>query len=149
MPSMNNPTPELQFKPYTFRDYMPAALRTAPLPMGPHDPADCQHAAYGLMTEIGEFVDIDKRRVFYHGGRAPTPDEITHMKEELGDALWYLAMACRYAGVTMEEVAMANIAKLQTRYPEKFESGRALNRNLAAELQTLERGAPFDEDLKK
>jgi NTP pyrophosphatase (non-canonical NTP hydrolase) len=37
------------------------------------------------------------------------------MREELGDCLWYMALAAAEFGVTLEEVAQQNLAKLAAR----------------------------------
>ena len=48
------------------------------------------------------------------------PFSINHLMEELGDTLWCLAIVAQSAGVTLDSVAAANIAKLATRYPNGF-----------------------------
>jgi NTP pyrophosphatase (non-canonical NTP hydrolase) len=64
------------------------------------------------------------------------------VKEEVGDVLWYLALVCRAAGISLEEAAQANIKKLQVRYPERFSPNSALRRDLLAERKTLENSSP-------
>lgn len=46
-----------------------------------------KHAGYGLVTEIGEIVDAFKRQEFYK-----KPLDLVNLKEEVGDALWYVAI---------------------------------------------------------
>lgn len=72
-------------------------------------------AALGLAGETGEFVDTIKK-IVAHGH--DVPDE--KLKEELGDVLWYIAEACSAFGWKMDEVAIANIEKLKSRYPDGF-----------------------------
>ena len=48
--------------------------------------------------------------------------------QELGDALWNVAMTARSAGVSLELVAAANIAKLRARYPDGYTDEKSLNR---------------------
>ena len=79
------------------------------------------HSCQGFSTETGEFADVVKRWVFY----GQPLDEIT-AKEELGDLLWYIAMACNALGLQMGDVMEANIAKLKNRFPEKFTEQDAL-----------------------
>ena len=47
------------------------------------------HAAFGLSSEIGEFNDALKKWLYY----GQELDE-TNLAEELGDLLWYVALAC-------------------------------------------------------
>lgn len=99
------------------------------------------HAAMGLCTEAGEFTDAMKREIFY--GK---PVDFTNLVEEIGDVLWYVALACNALGVDMSEVMDKNIAKLRTRYPEKFTEQDAINRDLDAEREALEGGTDESDD---
>ena len=91
------------------------------------------HAADGLCTESGEVKDIMKRSKFYGKNI-----DIVNYKEELGDILWYIAIACDALDCTFEELMEKNIEKLRIRYPEKFTHDNALNRDLIAERKSLE-----------
>lgn len=91
------------------------------------------HACLGIQTESGEFSDNIKKCLFY--GRALN---VFNAKEELGDLLWYIALAIDELRTTFEEVMELNIAKLRARYPEQFTSEKALNRNLEEERNILE-----------
>lgn len=93
---------------------------------------DLLHGVLGLTTETGELVDIVKRHLFYG-----EPLNMSHLKEEIGDKFWYLAVLCEWAGFTFEECMEVNIDKLHVRYPEKFSKDKALNRNLDAEKKCL------------
>jgi NTP pyrophosphatase (non-canonical NTP hydrolase) len=115
----------------TLNEYQIAALRTAPKPTAPEE--DLMHAAAGVCTEGGELMDVFKKFHFY--GK---PIDWTNVEEEIGDVLWYLALACRASGTTLEAVAEKNIAKLKARYPDKFTNFRAINRDLEAERKILE-----------
>lgn len=92
------------------------------------------HAAMGLATESGEFMDMLKKHIFY--GR---PLDLVNAREELGDTMWYVGLAVDVIRTTLNEVMTTNIKKLQLRYPEKFTEERALERNLEAERELLER----------
>lgn len=102
-------------------DYQRQAQRTA----RPDWPiADrLQMAALGAAGEAGEFADMIKKAV-YHGHNL---DHFLAMLE-LGDQLWYITEAATAMGYTLEEVALANIAKLQRRYPDGFDTERSRNR---------------------
>lgn len=93
------------------------------------------HAAFGLSTETGELTDALKKWLYY-GQNLDT----ANIKEELGDCLWYIALACNALGFNMNEVMEANIAKLRQRYPEKYTDAQAAeeNRDRRAEKKVLE-----------
>jgi len=91
------------------------------------------HAAMGMATEAGEFVDAIKRHVFYG-----TPIDETNLKEELGDMMWYIGLACIVLGLTPNEVMESNTKKLLARYPEKFDAERAVARDIGLERSAVE-----------
>jgi NTP pyrophosphatase (non-canonical NTP hydrolase) len=91
------------------------------------------HASKGLCTEVGEFTDALKKHVEYNG-----PLDLVNLAEEIGDIMWYVALACNALGVDLEDVMEKNIAKLRERYPEKFTEYDATHRNLSAERKILE-----------
>lgn len=110
--------------------YQTLALRTAPVETRNHD---LMHAILGLVTEAGELADLLKREHAY--GK---PIDEVNAREEAGDLLWYLALIARALGTDLETIARTNVEKLQTRYPGKFTTEAALNRDLEAERKTLE-----------
>ncbi len=91
------------------------------------------HAGIGLATESAEFLDA-LNKVIYYGKEL---DKV-NLAEEIGDILWYCAVALDELGVSFEEVMEKNIAKLEARYPEKFTEEKAENRDLEAERKILE-----------
>lgn len=95
-----------------FQTYQLQAMRTAK-PMEPAD--DLMHAALGLAGEAGEFADAIKKHLVY--GRELDRENAA---EEIGDILWFCALACQTLGISMASVAQANIDKLRLRYPEKY-----------------------------
>lgn len=72
-------------------------------------------AALGIGGESGEFVDLIKKFV-YHA----KPLDRDKAAKELGDLLWYIALAADALGTDLEIVAQMNIQKLLVRYPEGF-----------------------------
>lgn len=90
------------------------------------------HGAMGLCTEAGEFQDQLKRHIFY--GKSLDKE---NLKEEIGDIFWYLALLTDELGTSFEEIQKANIRKLKARYGEKFESKKALKRNINKEKKAL------------
>lgn len=103
-----------------FTIYQHQAMRTAK----PGDvDFDLMHAAYGLSGEAGEFADCIKKHQIY--GKDFDRDNAI---EELGDILWFVALACNALGTTMDQVAQANIDKLRKRYPDKYTDQHAAAR---------------------
>ena len=91
------------------------------------------HAAMGAVTESGELLDSLKKAIFY--GKEL---DVVNFKEELGDILWYLAIAYHELDGSFEEGMEVNIAKLRARYGDKFTAARALKRDLDVERAILE-----------
>jgi NTP pyrophosphatase (non-canonical NTP hydrolase) len=93
------------------------------------------HAVVGLAGEAGELAGAVERWLYYG-----QPLDETNVKEEIGDAFWYLAQACNVLELDMGEVMEANIAKLRARYPEKYNDDRAAEkgRDRVAEREVLE-----------
>lgn len=71
--------------------------------------------AIGLCGESGEVAETVKKHVF-HG----VPLDRENLGSELGDVLWYLTHLAALIGMSLEEIASANVAKLRTRYPNGF-----------------------------
>lgn len=91
------------------------------------------HGAMGMETEVGELIDMLKKHYIY--GKA---FDRTNVLEEVADVMWYCALALDACGFTMEQALQANIDKLLKRYPQKFSTEQALNRDLDAERAVLE-----------
>lgn len=92
-----------------------------------------EHAIDGIVTEAGELQDALKKAKYY--GKQL---DITNLKEESGDVLWYLALLFDEIGTDFETEMNRVIAKLQTRFPDRFKQSDALARNLVAEREVLE-----------
>lgn len=105
----------------TFDDYERAAMRTA----GKMDlTSQLVAGAMGLCGEAGETCDYLKKVVF-HGHRL----DCDKLAEELGDQLWYIALLADAIGISMQQIARRNIAKLQRRYPKGFDPERSMHRD--------------------
>lgn len=94
---------------------------------------DLLHAGIGLATESGEFLDALKKTIYY----GKVLDEV-NLAEELGDLLWYIALALRALDTDFDEQMQINIDKLKARFPDKFTEYHAENRNLEVERKILE-----------
>lgn len=84
---------------------------------------DLLHASLGISGEAGEFLDAVKKSFIYNKFL-----DKENAKEEIGDILWYVALACRALNVTFEEIMQENINKLTLRYPEKYTDSDAVAR---------------------
>ncbi len=91
------------------------------------------HMVTGMSTEVGEIQDAYKKHFAY----GKELDE-TNVKEEVGDLMWYVANLCKMKGWDMQAMLDTNIAKLKTRFPNKFTQEDAANRDLNAEREILE-----------
>lgn len=81
------------------------------------------HLLCGLTGEAGEVADLIKKH-FGHGHEL----DLTKVKKELGDVLWYLSQLAEQFGLSMDDVGEANIAKLKARYPDGFSEEASKNR---------------------
>jgi NTP pyrophosphatase (non-canonical NTP hydrolase) len=108
-----------------FHEYQVAAMRTAKVA---EDTilAGLIHASLGLATETGEYTTCVKRIARY--GKPLDEAMHRHMLEELGDTLWYIALACETLGTSMRSVAAMNIEKLKLRFPETYSNDAAEGR---------------------
>lgn len=79
----------------------------------------------GLTGESGETADLIKKWLFHE-----KPLDMIHLKKELGDVLWYVAMICESVGFSMDEIMQTNVDKLIARYPEGFDVEKANNRKV-------------------
>lgn len=102
-------------------DYAQAALRTANTALEPRD--RLLDAAAGLAEEGGEVLGLVRKHLFFGH-----PLDRERMAKELGDALWCLAVTAHHAGISLSEVAEANVEKLRLRYPEGFSASRSRER---------------------
>jgi NTP pyrophosphatase (non-canonical NTP hydrolase) len=93
------------------------------------------HALIGLTGEVGEIAASVEHWIYY----GQKLDRV-NLEEELGDALWYIALACNTLGLTIQGIMDSNIAKLRKRYPEKYSDEQAAeeNRDRVAEREALE-----------
>lgn len=105
----------------TLNDYEAAAARTTNAKLD--DRERLLDAAAGLAEESGEILGMVRK----HAYQSRELDRET-LKIELGDALWCLAMTARSAGITLEDVAAANVAKLSARFPAGYSDAASRER---------------------
>ena len=77
----------------------------------------------GMSGEVGEFNDIIKKWIFHE---ADLDQE--HLKKELGDIMWYIALICNAFKWSLDDVMQTNVNKLMNRYPDGFDTDKANHR---------------------
>jgi NTP pyrophosphatase (non-canonical NTP hydrolase) len=80
-------------------------------------------ALLGMLGELGEIAEPVKK--YLYSGHVL---DVSHVEEEIGDLLWYLANLCNVLGIEMQHAMQRNIEKLQQRYPDGFEAARSISR---------------------
>lgn len=107
----------------SLNEYSVAALRTR----APHNDLTC--AALGLAGESSELMRACTGAMVFAGQFADGVKKHTHHKhdldklkaaKEIGDVMWYCALAADQLGMTLEEVCQLNITKLAIRFPDGF-----------------------------
>jgi NTP pyrophosphatase (non-canonical NTP hydrolase) len=103
----------------TFDEYQLEAMRTH------EDDGPVRLASYalGIAGEAGEVADLVKKHIG-HGH----PLDQNKLKNELGDVLWYVAGLAHLHGLSLSDVAQANVDKLKLRYPDGFSSAASIAR---------------------
>jgi NTP pyrophosphatase (non-canonical NTP hydrolase) len=85
---------------------------------------------YGLVEEVGELFSLRARRL--RGDldyKEVNGDEFrAQVKKELGDILWNLSELCGRYKTTLDEVAIANLEKLESRKERGVLKGEGDNR---------------------
>lgn len=85
------------------------------------------YPALGLAGEAGEVCNKTKKILRDDGGRM-TEEKRTQLIDELGDVLWYVANLATDLGVTLDEIARINLAKLNSRKERGTITGSGDNR---------------------
>ena len=79
---------------------------------------------FGIVGETGEVVDLLKKHR-YQGHEL----DMTKLKEELGDVMFYIANLCNLYEIKLNEVLEGNYNKLRRRYPQGFDTDKSINRS--------------------
>ena len=77
----------------------------------------------GLTGEAGEVSDLVKKGIFNEKGL-----DMDHIKKEVGDVCWYLALICKACCFDLDSVLETNVEKLKNYYPDGFDVERANHR---------------------
>lgn len=87
---------------------------------------------FGITGETGEVVDLFKKHLFQGHDL-----DIQHLKEELGDVMFYMVNLCNLIGVQMEDIIEGNHNKLLKRYPDGFSEEASIKREDAKEEENI------------
>lgn len=113
---------------YTFIEYQVEALKTR------HYPNMAQNYVYPSMGIVGEAGEVsEKCKKLWRATSSTSPEVFSdedrlEVMKELGDVLWYAATLCTELGVSLEDVAKMNIAKLRGREARGVIKGSGDNR---------------------
>ena len=96
----------------TFAEYQTQSRTTAVYPG--RDQGNITYPALGLAGESGEVCEKIKKCIRDDNGIV-TPERRALLAKELGDVLWYIAALSTELGLSLEEIASGNLAKLAAR----------------------------------
>jgi NTP pyrophosphatase (non-canonical NTP hydrolase) len=91
----------------TILEYQGLAARTCP-DLGTPDLNE-RHMNLGVVTEIGETLDIFKKFLAYQ-----KPIDIVNLGEELADTAWYIVNKCRFHEVPLDDNFDTVVAEIST-----------------------------------
>ncbi|HTP01017.1 MAG TPA: nucleoside triphosphate pyrophosphohydrolase family protein [Anaerolineales bacterium] len=94
-----------------FAEYQERARQTAKYPVIGHAVI---YPTLGLTNEAGE-VSGKIKKIFRDKGGIVSDADLAALRAELGDVLWYLAQVSTELGLSLDEIAEHNIAKLLDR----------------------------------
>ena len=83
---------------------------------------DTVYVAAKLPIEAGEAAQ-HAIKAYYHGKKV----DLSALRDELGDTLWHVAELAKDYGLSMDDIAQANIAKLRQRHGERYNAAHYTN----------------------
>lgn len=89
-------------------------------------------AALGLVGEAGEVAEIWKKHLL-HG----KPLDREHLIQEMGDVFWYFTLMMANECITLDEIVIANMAKLRERDADRLSSLKRQRAKLAEQIIDL------------
>jgi NTP pyrophosphatase (non-canonical NTP hydrolase) len=107
----------------TFNEYQTNAVKTAIYGEG----NKVVYPTLGLCGEAGEVAEKIKKVIRDKGG-VFSPESVIEIKKELSDVLWYLANIANDLGITLDDVAVTNLEKLESRRARNLIHGSGDNR---------------------
>jgi NTP pyrophosphatase (non-canonical NTP hydrolase) len=91
------------------------------------------HGIFGIFTEATELMEA-----FQYASIGNQELDYVNIQEEIGDISWYEAILLDEMGADFDAINQRVINKLKARYPDKFTSANAINRDLVTERAILE-----------
>lgn len=110
----------------TILEYQELAARTCPNLTGEHE--NERHMNLGVMTEIGEALDIFKKLLAYN-----KPMDVVNLGEELADISWYIVNKCRLFNVLLTEEFEKVVEEVATLEKEQLFSEKGLSKEVKSE----------------
>ena len=77
------------------------------------------HGAIGLCTEAAELLDIFKKHLYGKQKPIDNDETLEHIKEEIGDAFFYLFLMMKVLDYKFKDMLDYNIDKLSKRYSKE------------------------------
>jgi NTP pyrophosphatase (non-canonical NTP hydrolase) len=88
---------------------------------------DLLHWVLGINGESGEIAEKVKKIIRDKDGKVSDEDK-QELAKEIGDVLWYLAVFADQLGADLDDIAQANLDKLQSRKKRGVLRGSGDNR---------------------
>lgn len=104
-----------------YEEYKEKAMRTKNNELSKRDLLI--ESVMGLTGEAGEVADIVKKYL-YQGHNL----DKEHIKEEVGDVMWYIVELLESVDLELEDCLQYNIDKLNSRYEGGFSKDKSVNR---------------------
>lgn len=117
-----------------FEEYQRATASTDIRP----DPDDPALPLLGLAGEVGSLVTEYKKKLRAGTSYTSFEQEVT---EDLGDLLWYAATLARTLGLSLDDIAAANLAKAATAWGDEVGPARQYDAGFPSEQQRGGRAA--------
>jgi NTP pyrophosphatase (non-canonical NTP hydrolase) len=92
------------------------------------------HGIIGIVTEAGGLAERLSRML---EADKVTGDDITNIREEIGDLFWYVALTLSALSFRFVDLLIQNNKKLEARYGAKFSAEKAINRNTDIEQEAV------------
>ncbi len=108
----------------TFEEYQKLSRETA---VYPNKGKNFIYPTLGLVGEAGEVAEKIKK-ILRDGGGLITEEKRMELAKELGDVLWYVAQLGTEIGLSLEQIAGGNLAKLKSRQERGMLHGVGDNR---------------------
>lgn len=107
----------------TFNEYQEQAVSAAIYGSG----SRVIYPTLGLCGESGEVAEKVKKVIRDKGGLFNKADSV-EIEKELGDVLWYIANIANDLKIDLEQVALTNLTKLESRRSRNLIHGEGDNR---------------------